>query len=70
MSSQGETDKIEAEVRRLESAFENLTDTRLREITEIRIRECRERLRRIQEVLRSNLKTPVGSKSSGDKSRP
>jgi ferritin-like metal-binding protein YciE len=70
MSSQIEKSKIETEIKLLESSFESFTDSRLREITEIRIKECRERLRRIQAVLRSNLKSPEVSKSCSDKSRP
>lgn len=52
MSSQKETAKIKAEIERLESAFDDLTDTRLREIIKIRIKECRDRLQRLQALLR------------------
>ena len=55
MSSQAETTKIETELKQLESAFESITDSRIREIAEIRIQECRARLRQLQSALRSNL---------------
>jgi len=55
MSSKVETAKIEAEIRILESAYEGLTDSHIREITRIRIKECRTRLRQLQAAPRSPL---------------
>ena len=52
MSSQGETTKIEAELKLLHSALDDLTDSRLQEVIEIRIKELRARLRQLQDLLR------------------
>jgi hypothetical protein len=52
MSSQAESAKIKVELERLESALEAITDSRIREIIEIRIKECRARLRQLQDLLR------------------
>jgi protein subunit release factor A len=52
MSSEAETAKIKAELERLESAFEEMTDSRIREMIEFQIKECRKRLRQLQKLLR------------------
>lgn len=68
MSLPPETTKLEAELKQLESAFDGLTDSRIREITEIRIEDCRSRLRQMQATLRSNLKSsPVNPASCLDR---
>jgi predicted negative regulator of RcsB-dependent stress response len=53
MSSRVETARIKAELHELESALNNITDSRIREIVEIRIVELRTKLRRFQNLLRS-----------------
>lgn len=53
MSSQVGTARIKAELKQLESALDNITDSRIREIVEIRIADLRTRLRRLQNLLRS-----------------
>jgi len=53
MSSRVETARIKAELHELESALNNITDSRIREIVEIRIAELRTKLRRFQNLLRS-----------------
>jgi hypothetical protein len=52
MPLQAETAKIEAELKLLCSALDYLTDTSLRKVIEIRIKECRTRLRQLQDLLR------------------
>jgi hypothetical protein len=44
-ASRTEAAKIDSEVKRLESAFESIMDSRIREIAELRIKECRAKLR-------------------------
>jgi hypothetical protein len=56
MSSKAETTKIEAELKLLRSALDALTDTRLRDVIENRIKECGVHLRRLQELLREKSK--------------
>jgi hypothetical protein len=52
MSARAETAKIEAELKLLRSALGALTDSRLRGVIEIRIKDCRVRLRRLRDTLR------------------
>jgi hypothetical protein len=52
MSARAETAKIEAELKLLRSALDALTDSRLRGVIEIRIKDCRVRLRRLRDTLR------------------
>jgi hypothetical protein len=40
--------EITAELEKLESALKNVTDTSIREVIEMRIEECRLRLRQLQ----------------------
>jgi hypothetical protein len=47
MSSKAEIETIEAELRPLQSALKSLTDSRLREVIETRIKICRTRLRQL-----------------------
>jgi hypothetical protein len=56
MSSQAETAKIDAELKLLRSALGTLADTRIRDVIENRIKECRARLRRLQKLLREKSK--------------
>jgi predicted negative regulator of RcsB-dependent stress response len=53
MPSQVKPATIKAELKQLESALDNIADSRMREIIQIRIAELRTRLRRLQNLLRS-----------------
>jgi len=45
-----EMSRITSEIERLESALKDITDSGIREVTEVRIEECRLRLRQLQGV--------------------
>jgi hypothetical protein len=53
MSSQVEAAKIEAELKHLESALENVADSRIREFIEGQIEELRARLRQLKTIRRT-----------------
>ena len=54
MPSQKETAKIKAKIERMEFTSDDLTDTRVREVIEIRIKKCRDRLLRLKTLLRQS----------------